>query len=251
MVADAPDPLPPVRWFGARKLAQQLLIELQELRPLAPEVDRLRAEHERMREQLHALGALTVIEVEARRSELDRQIAEQARSSTLPPFPSAWNVVRRERGRIRLLRLAGAKRPPVHVLRSSAMRALSCTAASSKNRLAAMRNQSRALSASPNSSSLTIRSAERFGCINRSRTFVARSNAWKPLPLKSAVGDCPKNLPPALKIFLPAERTSRGRPQGGHRTDPKRCPRARDECRHRATTHLDCAVLQGCTCSWH
>jgi Domain of unknown function (DUF4041)/T5orf172 domain len=78
MENDAHDPLTSVPWFGARKLARQLLVELQRLRPLADENDRLRFEHDRIREQLRTLGAFTVVELEARRSELDREISLQA-----------------------------------------------------------------------------------------------------------------------------------------------------------------------------
>lgn len=54
--------------FGARKMARALLAE----------VDSLRAECEQSREQLARLGALTVIELQTKRAELERELADQA-----------------------------------------------------------------------------------------------------------------------------------------------------------------------------
>ena len=61
---------PPTRvpWFGARKLAQALIDDVQNLR----------AERNGLREQLERLGAFTVTQLEARKSELEREIAAQA-----------------------------------------------------------------------------------------------------------------------------------------------------------------------------
>lgn len=61
-------PLPAVPWFGARKLARALMTEVQELR----------AQRDEIREQVERLGALTVLQLEARRADLEREIAEQA-----------------------------------------------------------------------------------------------------------------------------------------------------------------------------
>jgi hypothetical protein len=56
-----------VPWFGARRIA----------RKLAAEVEELRAERDAAREQIERLGALPVLQLEARRGELKRQIADQ------------------------------------------------------------------------------------------------------------------------------------------------------------------------------
>ena len=61
--------LPPsVPWFGARKLATALLTETQNLR----------AQRDEMQKQLETLGILSVVQLEARRARLQREIAEQA-----------------------------------------------------------------------------------------------------------------------------------------------------------------------------
>jgi len=61
--------LPPsVPWFGARKLAAALLTEAQNLR----------AQRDEMQKQLETLGILSVVQLEARRASLQREIAEQA-----------------------------------------------------------------------------------------------------------------------------------------------------------------------------
>lgn len=54
--------------FGARKMARALLAE----------VDSLGAQRDQLREQLTRLGALSVLELEAKRADLEREIAEQA-----------------------------------------------------------------------------------------------------------------------------------------------------------------------------
>jgi seryl-tRNA synthetase len=62
------DKLPPsVPWFGARKLATALLAETQNLR----------AQRDEMRKQLETLGILSVIQLEEKRANLQREIAEQ------------------------------------------------------------------------------------------------------------------------------------------------------------------------------
>lgn len=60
--------LPSVPWFGARKVARALMSEVQELR----------TKHDEMREQIDRLGALTVVQLESRRADLEREVAEQA-----------------------------------------------------------------------------------------------------------------------------------------------------------------------------
>lgn len=62
------EPLPSVPWFGARKMAHSLISEVQELR----------AQRDEMHDQLERLGGLTVLQLEARRADLERGIAEQA-----------------------------------------------------------------------------------------------------------------------------------------------------------------------------
>ncbi len=57
----------PIPLFGARKMARALLAE----------VDSLRAQCGQSREQLARLGALSVIQLEAKRADLEREIAEQ------------------------------------------------------------------------------------------------------------------------------------------------------------------------------
>lgn len=54
--------------FGARKMARALLAEIEELK----------AERDQLREQLSKLGALSVLQLEAKRTDLEREIAEQA-----------------------------------------------------------------------------------------------------------------------------------------------------------------------------
>ena len=54
--------------FGARKMARALLAE----------VDSLGAQRDQLKEQLERLGAFTVLQLEARRADLEREIAEQA-----------------------------------------------------------------------------------------------------------------------------------------------------------------------------
>jgi hypothetical protein len=54
--------------FGVRRMARTLLAE----------VDALTAQRDKSREQLASLGALSVIELQAKKSELEREIAEQA-----------------------------------------------------------------------------------------------------------------------------------------------------------------------------
>jgi seryl-tRNA synthetase len=61
--------LPPsVPWFGARKLATALLTETQNLR----------AQRDEMQKQLETLGILSVVQLEAKRTSLQGEIAEQA-----------------------------------------------------------------------------------------------------------------------------------------------------------------------------
>src|ERR1700752_2043665 len=67
MIRDLPPIDRAVPWFGARKMARSLLSELAELR----------RERDDLREKLTALGAMSVIEREARREALQREIAEQ------------------------------------------------------------------------------------------------------------------------------------------------------------------------------
>lgn len=59
--------LPAIPWFGARKLA----------RSLQEEVRNLRQEAERLRSQLKDLGGLTIVELEARRQQLEAEVAAQ------------------------------------------------------------------------------------------------------------------------------------------------------------------------------
>jgi Domain of unknown function (DUF4041)/T5orf172 domain len=59
---------PSVPWFGARKLARTLL----------DEIEAVRAERDGLRDELTRLGGLTVLQLEAKRAELESAIAEQA-----------------------------------------------------------------------------------------------------------------------------------------------------------------------------
>src|SRR4051812_39686269 len=56
-----------VPFFGARKMARALL----------GEIDALQSERTQLREQLARLGVLTVIELEAKKADLEREIAVQ------------------------------------------------------------------------------------------------------------------------------------------------------------------------------
>jgi hypothetical protein len=56
-----------VPWFGARKMARELAAEIQELRK----------ERDAAYQQLERLGALSLVQLEARRGELEREIADQ------------------------------------------------------------------------------------------------------------------------------------------------------------------------------
>jgi hypothetical protein len=60
-------PLPSVPWFGVRKFARALATELQAVR----------AQRDDARKKLESLGALPVLKLEARRTELEREIAKQ------------------------------------------------------------------------------------------------------------------------------------------------------------------------------
>lgn len=60
-------PLPAVPWFGVRKFARSLQGEVRDLR----------TECQELREQLNNLGGLTVLELEARRVQLEAAIASQ------------------------------------------------------------------------------------------------------------------------------------------------------------------------------
>jgi Domain of unknown function (DUF4041)/T5orf172 domain len=84
-----------IPWFGARKMARRLAAELEELRgqyatvrdqlhklttmsrELIAEVERAREERDIASEQLDALGALSNLQLELRRRELEKEIAEQ------------------------------------------------------------------------------------------------------------------------------------------------------------------------------
>jgi hypothetical protein len=57
-----------IPWFGARKIARKLAAEVQDLR----------AQCDWARKQLERLGAVPVLQLEARRVELEREIAEQS-----------------------------------------------------------------------------------------------------------------------------------------------------------------------------
>jgi len=57
-----------VPWFGARKMARKLINEVQNLR----------AQRDAAYKQLEKLGALTILQLEARRAELELEIAEQS-----------------------------------------------------------------------------------------------------------------------------------------------------------------------------
>ena len=61
--------------FGARKMARALLAEVDSLRTQS---DQLKAQSDQMREQLSRLGALSVLQLEAKRADLERETAEQA-----------------------------------------------------------------------------------------------------------------------------------------------------------------------------
>lgn len=58
----------PIPLFGARKMARALLVE----------VESLRTQCDQSREQLARLGGLSVLELEAKRADLEREIADQA-----------------------------------------------------------------------------------------------------------------------------------------------------------------------------
>lgn len=66
MNADQPTRTIPL--FGARKMARTLLAE----------VEALRAERDQLREQFARLGVLSVLELESKRSDLEREVADQA-----------------------------------------------------------------------------------------------------------------------------------------------------------------------------
>ena len=55
---------PRVPWFGARKMARELIGQLQQAR----------RDHDHIRGHLESLGALTIVELEAKRSELEQKV---------------------------------------------------------------------------------------------------------------------------------------------------------------------------------
>ena len=63
-----PNTPPSIPWFGARKLARNLI----------GEIEKLRAERDSLRADLARLGVLTVLQLEARRAELDSEITAQS-----------------------------------------------------------------------------------------------------------------------------------------------------------------------------
>ena len=67
LTADQPPP-PSIPWFGARKLARGLLTEIQALR----------AQLHEMHEHFETLGILPIVELQAQRASLEREVAEQA-----------------------------------------------------------------------------------------------------------------------------------------------------------------------------
>jgi hypothetical protein len=82
-------PQPSIPWFGARKMARKLAAERDEAcrklerisvmgHALVAEVKKLRAEREIALKQLQEIGALPVVQLEFRKLELEREIAEQA-----------------------------------------------------------------------------------------------------------------------------------------------------------------------------
>src|SRR5262245_7685982 len=78
-------PLLSIPWFGARKVARALFTELQGVR----------AQRDEARKQLETLGVLSIAQLEDRRAELERQIAEQ--SERLAREKSESEVSARER----------------------------------------------------------------------------------------------------------------------------------------------------------
>lgn len=60
-------PSPSIPWFGARKMARKLSTEVKDLQ----------AQLDVARRQLERLGALSIIQLEAKRVDLERQVAEQ------------------------------------------------------------------------------------------------------------------------------------------------------------------------------
>jgi hypothetical protein len=84
-----------IPWIGARKIARKLAFEMQELREqydaarkqldrfavlgnrLVAELEAVRADRDVVRKQLEAVGALPILQLELRRQELEKQIAEQ------------------------------------------------------------------------------------------------------------------------------------------------------------------------------
>src|SRR5256885_986560 len=91
---------PPISipWFGARKMAKGLAIEIQDLRmkydaardqlerfttignKMVAELKEVRAERDVARQQIETLGALSTFQLELRNRQLERQIAEQTTS---------------------------------------------------------------------------------------------------------------------------------------------------------------------------
>ncbi|MEX0810315.1 MAG: DUF4041 domain-containing protein [Dongiaceae bacterium] len=62
------EPSVSIPWFGARKVARKLFMEVQ----------KLRVERDEACRQLEKLGALTVLQLEGRRIELEKELSEQA-----------------------------------------------------------------------------------------------------------------------------------------------------------------------------
>lgn len=84
-----------IPWFGARRLARRLADEVQELR----------LQRDRAREKLEELGALTILELEDRRTALESDIAKQAAKleKEKSDAEAALNVLKKECESVRQL----------------------------------------------------------------------------------------------------------------------------------------------------
>lgn len=110
------DTTPSISWFNGRSVARKLSAELKEVqdelniandqvarlgelgRDLVSEIEKVRQERDSAHEQLQALGGLSILQLEARRKELETEISEHACKLSRERFEiaAAWQELKRQ-----------------------------------------------------------------------------------------------------------------------------------------------------------